>query len=282
MVTQYQIQAFQRDGYLHGGRLLGDAQVDELRAELDRVIARHDHGYSERVYIDDTAAFCQSRDCFFQVTNLRQLSDTFRVLAESPVLVDAAHDLLGEPSLLLFADSLLFKRGQNSAVNDWHQDGLAFDILSEPTAVTAWIALDDVGEDDGCVCFARGSHLWTDDRNTALPRLNEMLARNEAEHPPITEDDRGINEYAGIHRSLARAGEVHFHHGLTWHCSLENKTGKPRRAFAVFYIPATTRFVASGQLYMKPFIESADGEPIAGRHFPLVRRSCEATASTLS
>jgi len=67
-----------------------------------------------------------------------------------------------------------------------------------------------------------------------------------------------------------RRGEVHFHHGLTWHCSLENRNGSPRRGFVVNYIPATAHFNAAGAHYLKQFVESADGEPLTGRHFPTV------------
>jgi phytanoyl-CoA hydroxylase len=38
MLTQTQIDQFQRDGFLNGGGLLNDAEVEELRAEVMRVI----------------------------------------------------------------------------------------------------------------------------------------------------------------------------------------------------------------------------------------------------
>jgi ectoine hydroxylase-related dioxygenase (phytanoyl-CoA dioxygenase family) len=268
MVNQQQLDAYNQDGYLSGGRLLTDEQVDQLRGELDRMIALHDHGYSDRVYIDDTAAFCQRRDCFVQITNLRELSAPFRAVAESPVLVEAACRLLGTTELCLFADSMLFKNGHNKAVNEWHQDGPAFDILDRPQAVTAWIALDDVNEDDGCVCFARGSHRWSQTPQEALPHLNDMLAREQVMAPPLEENGNNDGE---LHRALIKRGEVHFHQGLTWHCSLENRSGKPRRGYAVFCIPTTTRFVANGSHFIKPFVGSRDGEEIKGRHFPRLK-----------
>ena len=92
-----------------------------------------------------------------------------------------------------------------------------------------------------------------------MPRLNQMLAEVTA--------GRDSPE---LHRVLMRRGEVHFHYGLTWHCSLENRSGRLRRGYAIFYIPTTTRFNAAGDLFFKPFVESADGEPLAGRHFPVV------------
>jgi hypothetical protein len=248
MLTHDRIQRYRRDGFVLGGRLLSESQVDQLRAELDRVIARHDLGHTGQVYIDGTAAFCQRRDCFLQVTNLRELSDPFRAVVESPTLTRMAAQLLDASPLRVFADAMLFKNGVQSAVNAWHQDGPAFDILHEPDRVaTAWIALDDVGPDDGPVCFAPGSHTWADDHFAGLDRAQRKFCL-----------------------ALMNKGDVHFHHGRTWHCSLQNQTGRPRRGFVVNYIPASVRYRASGTHYLKAFVRSADGEALAGEHFPVV------------
>ena len=39
MLTQKQVDQFDRDGFLNGGRILDDAALAELSSELDRVIA---------------------------------------------------------------------------------------------------------------------------------------------------------------------------------------------------------------------------------------------------
>src|SRR5687767_8263451 len=43
MLTQEQIEQFGRDGFLDGGPCLTDEEVEELRAELERVIADRDN-----------------------------------------------------------------------------------------------------------------------------------------------------------------------------------------------------------------------------------------------
>jgi ectoine hydroxylase-related dioxygenase (phytanoyl-CoA dioxygenase family) len=67
-----------------------------------------------------------------------------------------------------------------------------------------------------------------------------------------------------------RKGEVHYHHALTWHGSPANTSNRPRRAIALHYMTDETRFVASGQHVMKPFVEVADGEVMQGEHFPQI------------
>jgi ectoine hydroxylase-related dioxygenase (phytanoyl-CoA dioxygenase family) len=223
-----------------------------LRAELDRLIAQYDKGQSDQVYIGETAAFCQTRDCFLQFTNLWEISEPFRRVTRDPQLTGALSQLLGAPRIRIFADNVLYKRGQNRAVNEWHQDGPSLDILRTPDLVSAWVALDDVDGDNGPVCFARGSHRWTEGPQEARKRLAGM-------------EVEGSLDLREAHMGM---GEVHFHHGLTWHCSRENRNGRPRRAFAAFYFPTTTRFAGGGAHFFKRFAEVADGEPLAGRHFP--------------
>ena len=254
LLTTEQIDSYRRDGFVRGGRLLNDDQVEALRAELDRLIAQYDKGHTGQVYIGDTAAFCQSRDCFLQFSNVWEISEPFGAVTRDPRLVAALRTLLGAESIRMFADNVLFKSGRNRAANDWHQDGPSLDILREPDLATAWIALDDVGDGDGPVCFARGSHQWSDGPQAARKCLAEMDAAGSAD----------------LREAHVKRGEVHFHHGLTWHCSRENRHGRPRRAFAAFYFPATTKFAGNGSHFLKRFAEVADGEPLAGRHFPLM------------
>ena len=41
------------------------------------------------------------------------------------------------------------------------------------------------------------------------------------------------------------AGYVHFHHEMVWHSSGENRTGRPRRAYAIHFVDADARHSAS-------------------------------------
>ena len=44
MLSKSQVDEFDRNGCLIGGKVIDDAQVQELRDELDRVIATHEAG----------------------------------------------------------------------------------------------------------------------------------------------------------------------------------------------------------------------------------------------
>jgi phytanoyl-CoA hydroxylase len=129
------------------------------------------------------------------------------------------------------------------------------------TQVTAWVALDDVDESNGCMSMVPGSHTWGD--RMAFLRT----AEGGFELPKEYEG----HEVKVVTRPVAK-GEVHYHHSLTWHGSHNNTSNRPRRAIALHYMGDDTRYVASGEHPMKPFVTVADGEQLTGEVFPLVYR----------
>jgi ectoine hydroxylase-related dioxygenase (phytanoyl-CoA dioxygenase family) len=138
------------------------------------------------------------------------------------------------------------------------------------TEVSAWVALDDVDVENGCMWMVPGSHTWgnhMDFIRDNVPTFDAM---------PKEFDGRVVE----VKPCPVRRGEVHFHHALTWHGSPDNHSPRPRRAIAIHYMTQDTRFVASGNHVMKQFVEVQDGEVMRGAHFPLVweRRPALATA----
>jgi ectoine hydroxylase-related dioxygenase (phytanoyl-CoA dioxygenase family) len=127
------------------------------------------------------------------------------------------------------------------------------------TEVSAWVALDDAGVDNGCMSMVPGSHLW----GNHIDFLRSLKSYDEM---PATYEGREVKVVA----CPVKKGEVHFHHALTWHGSHANTSGRPRRAIAIHCMTEETRYVASGNHVMKPFVEVADGELLQGSAFPRI------------
>ena len=128
--------------------------------------------------------------------------------------------------------------------------------------MTAWIALDDVDVDNGCMKMVPGSHHWGPhaiDFLHTLKDFDDMDNVAEWEGHPVRVLPCPVNK-----------GEVHFHHSLTWHGSGANKSGRPRRAVAIHYATDQTRYLATGSHPMKKFVDVAEGETLRGEAFPLV------------
>src|SRR5262249_10104535 len=110
-------------------------------------------------------------------------------------------------------------------------------------------------------------HLWGFRQNTDVKSFGPALEPPDAV-PQIAE------EWRGAEACPVRAGEVHFHHALTWHGSPTNKTTRPRRAYTMFYMPEDVRV---STFHADPRIPIPQGSLMleAGSEFPVVYRASE-------
>jgi phytanoyl-CoA hydroxylase len=259
MLTPAQVEQFHRGGFLLGRRVLDDAQVEELLDELDRVIRDQDRtDVPQPVLLRNLPG--DPVHPVWQVVNIWEASAPFRDLVRHPTITEEIAQLTGATELRLWHDQIQYKPAGTGGVNMWHQDSPYWPPLQPKTAqVTAWVALDDVDESNGCMSMVPGSHAW-DDQVEFLHTLKKF--------------DDMPREFQGhaleVRRCPVRKGEVHYHHALTWHGSHANTSARPRRAVALHFMTQETRYDASKDHVMKRFIESANGEPVRGEHFPTV------------
>ena len=249
---------YQARGYALGPRLLDQATISALTAELDRIIETGSQG--------DPA--CMVRDMgqgghpVWQCVNVCRLSPVFGSVVFSPVLAELAATLSGTRELRLWHDQIQYKPTGTGGVNHWHQDGPYWPCLANTESmVTAWIALDDADVDNGCMHMVPASHQW----GNAI----EFLQANRSD------DFHALPEHFGDHAVSTvpcpvPAGHVHFHHTHTWHGSPANTSARPRRALAVHFLTErVTRSSENGHM-LRQLITSEIGEPIRGEPFPLL------------
>jgi ectoine hydroxylase-related dioxygenase (phytanoyl-CoA dioxygenase family) len=257
MLSQEQIQEFKTNGYLRGGRVLTDEQVEVLREDVARVIRDRDANTPQPVMIKNLTG--NDATPVWQIVNIWEASEPFRQLIHNPIINEEMAQLTGASALRIWHDQIQYKPAETGGVNMWHQDAPLWPTLAPMTEVSAWVALDDVGVDNGCMSMVPGSHLWGNN----IDFLNTF--KNYTDMPTEFEG-RKIE----VRPCPVRKGEVHYHHALTWHGSHANTSGRPRRAIALHYMTEETCFVASGEHVMKKFIHVGDGETVQGEHFPLV------------
>jgi len=256
MLTDEQLNKFRTDGYLRGGKVLDDDVVEVLRSEVLRVIDEREGSGKQPVLCRN---FGKPEAPVWQIVNIWEASASFFQLIHNPTIIEEMAQLTGAKTLRIWHDQIQYKPATTGGVNMWHQDAPLWPILAPMTEVTAWVALDDVDEENGCMSMVPGSHLWGNHMDD--------LAK-------LTSFDAMPSEYHGhkveVRTCPVRKGEVHYHHALTWHGSNSNNSVRPRRAIALHFMTDATCFVASGDHVMKPFVHVADGEVMEGDHFPLV------------
>ena len=256
MLTKEEIEKFHRDGYLRGGTVVPDEVVEVLRSEVLRVIDNRNAPGFQPVLLHNMAG----EDApVWQIVNIWEASEPFRELIYNKKICEEMAQLTGASKLRIWHDQIQYKPATTGGVNMWHQDAPLWPILAPMTEVTAWVALDDVDEENGCMSMVPGSHLWGDHMNylATFKNFDDMPA--EFEGKPVE-----------VRLCPVKKGEVHFHHALTWHGSNANRSGRPRRAIAIHFMTENTRYVASGNHVMKEFVQVADREIMEGDHFPLV------------
>ena len=257
MLTEQQVAQFKTNGYLNGGRVLSDDEVEELRAELDRVIRDQENpDRSQPVLIRNLAR--DDGAPVWQIVNIWMASEPFKRLVTHPEITKGVAQITGATELRIWHDQIQYKPPEIGGVNMWHQDAPYWPIIAPMTEVTAWVALDDADETNGCMSMVPGSHLWGNN----IDFLHTLKSYDDM---PATFEGHKIE----VIRCPVKKGEVHFHHALTWHGSHANTSGRPRRAIALHYMTQETRYVAGGQHVMKPYVEVADGALLQGKYFPL-------------
>jgi phytanoyl-CoA hydroxylase len=270
MLSEGQVQQFNRDGYLKGGQILSSDEVDILQDEMERIIRDQKRpGVRQPVMCSNLTG--DPNQPVWQIVNIWQASDAFERLVHHPVLARQIAQLLDAPQVRLWHDQIQYKPAGTGGINMWHQDWPYWPILSVPDQVTAWVALDDVDEENGCMKMVPGSHQW----GNTIDFLNSLGQDFAA--MPATWEGRPIE----VRACPVPAGGVHFHHGLTWHGSNRNRSGRKRRAVALHFMGNRTRYRAAGVHVMKRFVQVPDGALLEGDHFPQVWQQPPSLRQTL-
>lgn len=155
----------------------------------------------------------------------------------------------------------------------WHQDFLYWGPIEPAIMITAWIALDDATIENGCMWMVPGSHRWGSAYD-ALLRLQGLHEADSFGELPVYTPPPGTGPWQKPRSCPVRAGEVHFHHCLTWHGSPHNRATSPRRAYAIHYMPSGVRFSGQAEHPLAARIRIPKGVPMLadGEPFPIVWR----------
>ena len=255
MLSPSQLEKFSRDGFVLGDQILSDSAVDELRDEIDRIIRDRDRtDIPQPVLCHNMSG--RPDAVLWQIVNIWQASDPFRRLARNPQIAAAVSQLLADPDPRLWHDQIQYKVAGQGGVNMWHQDTPYWPILAGGTQVTAWVALDDVDEGNGCMSMVPGTQRWG---NT----IEFLQTIKTFDAMPPQWQGRPVQ----VVTCPVKKGHVHFHHGLTWHGSHANTSSRPRRALALHFMSADTRYNPAGVHLMKRFVTSLAHQPLEGPPF---------------
>jgi hypothetical protein len=173
----------------------------------------------------------------------------------------AQDDLIWKPPIPLDIDSTSSRKSPSGKITvGFHQDSAYISTQFEPyenNSVTVWFALEDTDEENGCMEYAEGSHLWRPITNS--PDFNEKVVGQD--DPSLDSfhmcDETTYRQSMSTAASLANIkdpvstimkmpcseGHAIFHHQDIWHGSGPNvSTMRHRRTLVAHYLRGDVSF----------------------------------------
>lgn len=254
-ITQEHIDFYQENGFVQVDNVITPDELAELREYLDEAL----NSNANNSFQSD------QEGAYYRVLNQRV--NTWRDHAgmakytTHPRFAEIARQLTGSKGMRLFHDHALLKMPGDSKPTPWHQD-LTYWPMEQTGALSIWIALDDVDENNGCMMFVPKSR--------AIGKLNPIDLANPQD---IFEYAKGT-DIPNTKPVMIRmkAGSCTFHDGLTFHYAHANKTDKPRRALAIIYMADGTIYNGKPHVVTNGVEDLTPGEPFRGGIFPLLAR----------
>lgn len=214
--------SFDRDGYVYIPGFLLEEEVDLLNGNLVRFIADKLPAMTTNNYFYEDK---NDLTTLKQMQDLEKYDDWFEAMAVAGRYRDLAKALLSEEVECKTVE-YFNKPPKIGKPTPPHQDGYYF-MLEPQQAVTMWLALEKVDEENGCVKYIKGSHkrgIRSHGRTTTLGFSQGIVDFG-------TEEDIK-NEIA----FPANPGDLLVHHSLTIHRAGGNTTAnRTRKAIGLIY-----------------------------------------------
>jgi ectoine hydroxylase-related dioxygenase (phytanoyl-CoA dioxygenase family) len=209
LLTQAQVEAFQRDGFVSPVRAISAERARYYRERLESFEARFPR---DRLKLDQKAHLI----CPWVDEMIRE-----------PLILDAAEDLLG-PDVLCWGTSLRAKAADGKTFAGWHQDTAYADV--KPIVLIVALALSPARAQDGCIRGIPGSH-----RGPLLPHkeafgTDSLLTREQF-------IDAAVAESSAVDFELD-PGEAALFNNAIVHSSNPNRGRDRRILFLLEMVPA--------------------------------------------
>ena len=227
-LTGKQIKEYNENGYIAPIDILSLEQVKIIREEIDYVEKKWPNEINE-----------------LNRNNIHYYSPIFDQIVHNSKILDSVESIIGHN--ILAAGSVLFvKEPDKKGFVSWHQDG-KYQGWKPYNYITAWLAITDVNEENGCMRMWSGSHKENfKDHKDTIDEDNLLTRGQTIENVPM-------NETVPI---LLKPGQLSLHHPMTVHGSGPNLCKNKRIGFAIqSYIGTNV-----DQLIGKTYVQQARGK----------------------
>lgn len=220
-LTDADVQQYYNEGYCLLENAITPAQLDLLRRNCDRSIELI-HDAFDRLGVEEKGIDRRGARYFPNHPSLR-LPEVYDFV-HSEAMQDATRKILG-PDVYVFHEQYVVKMAASDSTFAWHQDSGYVGREHDPY-LSCWVALDDVGPDNGPV------HLLPFSRYPKsyeiIEHWNQPSAKGGNEKVGYEGDDPG-------EQITCPAGSIAFFSSRTLHSSGANTSDRIRRVYLIQY-----------------------------------------------
>ena len=223
-----QLKDYNDNGFISPIDVLSLEETEEIKKEIE---------YIEKKWPDELIGLGRN--------NVHYISPVFDQVCHNSKILDAVETIIGN-DILVGGTTLFIKDPDRKGFVSWHQD--AKYIGFEPyNWVTAWLAVTDANEENGCMRMWPGSHKEKIKDHKDTYDQNNLLTRGQTvQNVPIEKTVPNI----------LKAGQLSLHHPMIVHGSGSNKSNKRRIGFVIqSYIGTNVN-----QVLGKIFVQQARGK----------------------
>jgi ectoine hydroxylase-related dioxygenase (phytanoyl-CoA dioxygenase family) len=221
MITKAQIEFFQEEGYLIVADILKQEEIAYYRQVYENFLNGDIDTQGQRSDLSGQATSGKPE----KIVQIMRPSLLYPPLEQSILhqrTQQIAQALLGDDMSLDF-DMLIDKLPHTNTPTPWHQDEAYWIDMPDKRAVSAWVALDNVTKENGCMWFVPTTH-------EQHLRPHQQTGKGGALQCEARESEAVAAEIT--------AGSCTFHSGRTIHYARGNSTDRRRRAFICNFRPA--------------------------------------------
>ena len=172
--------------------------------------------------------------------NVHYISPIFDQVCHNSKILDAVESIIGK-DILVGGTTLFIKDPDEKGFVSWHQD--AKYIGFEPhNWVTAWLAITDANEENGCMRMWSGSHKEKIKKHKDTFNENNLLTRGQTVQNVPLEDTTP---------NILKAGQLSLHHPMIVHGSGSNKSNTRRIGFVIQSYIGTNVDQVIGKVYVQ-------------------------------
>ena len=222
-LSSEQINQYNEDGYIAPINVLSRDESNEIRAEIEHI---------EKNWPKELEGLGRNYIHF--------ISPVFDKVSHNPKILDAVESIIGK-NILICGTTLFIKNPDQKGFVSFHQDA-KYIGLEPHNWVTAWLAVTDTNEENGCMRMWKGSHKEDLKFHNQKFDENNLLTRGQTvENVPIKETTPVILE----------AGQLSLHHPKIVHGSGVNRSKHRRIGFVIQSYIGTNVDQVLGKIYVQ-------------------------------